>query len=76
MQIKVRDFNQNQTKGEFYKKLVYILIIFLVLAIAFLIGTIRELKAEAYAREHNCTWQATGTMYGNDKDFVCVKGVK
>lgn len=58
------------------KKLTYIAITILVFAVAFLIGTIREMKMEAYAKDNNCTWQATGTFYGDNRDLVCVKVAK
>lgn len=28
-------------------------------------------QMEAYAKTNNCTWYATGTMYGDDRDFIC-----
>lgn len=26
-----------------------------------------------YAIANNCEWVATGTMYGDDRDFLCIK---
>ena len=49
-------------------------IIFIIIAVLgiVIIGGRREAKQMAsYAKEHNCTWQATGTWYGDNRDFVC-----
>lgn len=29
-------------------------------------------QMDNYAKTHSCTWRATGTMYGDDRDFVCM----
>lgn len=41
-----------------------------VLAIM-LAGKIDKAQMDAYAAANDCTWQATGTLYGDDRDFIC-----
>lgn len=43
----------------------------LALAGLFLIGQHRQNQRQAYAKANNCTWYATGSMYGDDRDFIC-----
>lgn len=31
----------------------------------------RRVNYEAYAKANNCVWHATGTWYGDDRDFIC-----
>lgn len=51
--------------------------LFVILAIiAIIAGFIaienhREANRAAYAKANNCTWEATGTWYGDDRDFIC-----
>lgn len=34
-------------------------------------------RMERYAKVNSCKWYATGTWYGDDRDFICIKkGVK
>lgn len=44
-----------------------------VIVLMFRVGI--ELKhnydRELYAIKHNCKWSWEGTMYGDDRDFVC-----
>ena len=55
---------------------VGIVAILLLLAGIILVGNHRNARMERYAKVNNCTWQATGTWYGDNRDFICVKGVK
>lgn len=41
-----------------------------VLAIM-LAGRIDKAQMDAYAAANDCTWQATGTLYGDNRDFIC-----
>lgn len=47
----------------------------LVLIIVMMLGVIVNLKhtydLEMYAATHNCEWTATGSFYGDDRDFIC-----
>lgn len=50
------------------------LLIVLALAVIAICGAVNLKRAtdlQAYAENNNCQWQATGTMYGDDRDFVC-----
>lgn len=31
----------------------------------------REANRQAYAKAHNCTWHWMGTMYGDNRDYIC-----
>ena len=42
-----------------------------VILIAFGIGQIRQHNRDEYARRNNCKWYATGSFYGDDRDFIC-----
>ena len=33
----------------------------------------RNRRMKEYAKANNCTWSATGSMYGDDRDFICIK---
>ena len=52
---------------------IVIMVLFAVVVI--LLGVIVNLKRsydqEIYAIVNDCEWSATGTMYGDDRDFVC-----
>lgn len=49
-------------------------------AMAFIIGCLlvvilnqrRANNMANYAITHNCEWVATGSMYGDDRDFLCI----
>lgn len=52
------------------------LIIALALAIAgvAICGAVNWKRAtdlQAYAESNNCEWSATGTAYGDDRDWIC-----
>lgn len=52
-----------------------IVIVTLSAIIVLLLGVILNLKRsydqEIYAIANDCEWSATGTMYGDDRDFIC-----
>lgn len=31
----------------------------------------KDAQMNAYAEANNCTWHATGTFYGDSRDFIC-----
>lgn len=47
----------------------------LVLVVVLMLGVIVNLKRAhdlaVYAITNDCTWTATGTMYGDDRDYIC-----
>jgi|LSQX01.1.fsa_nt_gb hypothetical protein len=52
------------------------IVVVLILTLAMVVlGIIKEdrrrVNREAYAKVYGCTWHATGTWYGDDRDFVC-----
>ena len=32
-----------------------------------------QLQMERYAINNNCEWKATGTLYGDNRDYICIK---
>lgn len=52
--------------------IVFIITVLLLVVIAS--GIKQEANMDAYAKANHCTWKATGTMYGDNRDFVCIKG--
>lgn len=53
------------------KILAYLLIIILFFGAIFIYAQKDKQQMESYAKVKNCTWYATGTMYGDDRDFIC-----
>lgn len=53
-------------------------VIVFIITVLFLVVIASGIKQEAnmatYAKSNHCSWKATGTMYGDDHDFVCIKG--
>lgn len=56
-------------------KIKNIVIAVLIVAVVIMLGVIRSLKQayslREYAITNNCTWQWQGTVYGDDRDYVC-----
>ena len=50
--------------------------ILLLLAGMILLSNHRNARMERYAKANSCTWNATGSMYGDDRDFICIKEAK
>lgn len=49
-----------------------ILIVGLVIVAAFIGARIKQVADLAeYAKVNGCSWSATGTSYGDDRDWVC-----
>lgn len=42
-----------------------------MVVMAIVIDARRNQNMQDYAIANNCTWQATGTAYGDDRDFIC-----
>ena len=40
-------------------------------AISYATGQQERAKMDTYAITHNCQWEATGTLYGDDRDYTC-----
>lgn len=58
---------QNQAESRIFG----IIAISIILFIAFGIGQIRQNSRNEYALRNNCKWYATGSFYGDDRDFIC-----
>lgn len=56
-------------------KTTKIVIAIMVAVAVVMLGVIVNLKRawdlHEYAMANNCTWTATGTAYGDDRDWVC-----
>ena len=50
-----------------------VIAILLLLAGIILVSNHRNTRMERYAKANNCTWSATGSMYGDNRDFICIK---
>ena len=50
--------------------------ILLLLVGIILVSNRRNARMERYAKTNNCTWHATGTWYGDNRDFICIKEAK
>lgn len=62
-----------KTKNQPNTITLIICIIITALAVAYAIGQREHANMVQYAAANNCTWHATGTMYGDDRDYVCSK---
>lgn len=40
-------------------------------AVMFGIGQHEDAQMARYAQSNNCTWHATGSFYGDQRDYVC-----
>ena len=54
-----------------WKVLVVLVVALGMIALGIAVEGHREANRQAYAKSHNCTWQYTGTFYGDDRDSVC-----
>lgn len=54
------------------KKLIIALALAIVgIAICGAVNYKRATDLQAYAEANNCQWSATGTMYGDNRDYIC-----
>lgn len=58
------------------EKIILGLSIIIVVAGLILAQIHENRRMERYAKANNCKWYATGSYYGDDRDFICVKGAK
>lgn len=60
---------------EINMKVKNIVIVVLIIAVVIMLGVIRSLKRayslREYAIANDCTWQWQGSVYGDDRDYVC-----
>lgn len=66
---------RRKTKMKNIKNIKNILIAILIIVVIALVGVIRSLNTEnnmiKYAAANNCTWSWSGTLYGDDRDYIC-----
>lgn len=60
-----------QTKQTIKQTALVISLFVALLSIFIIDGARKDRMMDAYAKENNCTWYATGTWYGDDRDFIC-----
>lgn len=53
------------------KKLFIVVFVATFIIAVFIGNTIKAQQLAAYAQANNCTWHATGTAYGDDRDWIC-----
>lgn len=54
------------------KKLLIVLALAIAgIAICGAVNYKRATDLQAYAEANDCQWSATGTMYGDDRDYIC-----
>ena len=54
------------------KKLIIALALVIAgIAICGAVNYKRATDLQAYAEANNCQWSATGTMYGDNRDYIC-----
>lgn len=58
----------NQNNSNF---LTIALIVITFAAVIFGMGQYEDAQMARYAQANNCTWSATGTFYGDSRDFIC-----
>ncbi len=51
--------------------IIAVLSVVVVLLLGVLVNLKRANDLAEYARANNCTWYATGSYYGDDRDYVC-----
>ena len=60
-----------QTKQKIKQTALIISAVVALLSIYIIDGMRKDQMMDAYAEANNCTWYATGTWYGDDRDFIC-----
>lgn len=48
-----------------------ILVLMIIILLGAIIGLKRTINRQEYAIANNCEWSWQGTMYGDDRDYVC-----
>ena len=65
--MKTRKNKNSKTES----RIILAILLVVLFAIAGIIGQIRQHSRDEYARRNNCEWRATGSFYGDDRDFIC-----
>lgn len=64
-----RSTKQTQSKNDSILTTACMAIAFV--AVMFGMGQYEDAQMARYAQQNNCTWHATGTFYGDSRDYVC-----
>lgn len=64
-----RPTKQTQPKNDSILTTACIAIAFV--AVMFGMGQYEDAQMARYAQQNNCTWHATGSFYGDSRDYVC-----
>ena len=59
------------TKQTIKNTLIIISLLGAVIALFAISNAGQDRMMDAYARANNCTWYATGSAYGDNRDFIC-----
>jgi hypothetical protein len=59
------------TKQTLKNILILIAIIIVAIVIFAFDGARKDCQMQDYAKANNCTWYATGSAYGDNRDFIC-----
>ena len=59
------------TKQTLKNTLTVLAIVGAILAFFAIDGARQDHMMDAYAEANNCTWTATGSAYGDNRDFIC-----
>lgn len=51
--------------------LTIVCIVIAFAAVMFGLGQREDAQMARYAQQNNCTWHATGSFYGDQRDYVC-----
>lgn len=62
---------QKQTQPKNNSILTIACIVITFAAVMFGIGQHEDAQMARYAQANNCTWYATGSFYGDQRDYVC-----
>ena len=62
---------QKNKNSKTESRIVLAILMIVFFAIAGIIGQIRQHSRDEYALRNNCEWRATGSFYGDDRDFIC-----
>ena len=62
---------KNTTKQTLKNTLIVLGIVGAVLGFFAIKNARQDRMMDAYAEANNCTWYATGSAYGDNRDFIC-----
>jgi hypothetical protein len=70
--VEILGVNMKETTKQTIKNtLLIVSLVGAVLAFFAIRNARQDRMMDAYARANNCTWYATGSAYGDNRDFIC-----